>query len=62
MQVKLGIGSFLEDVYGQFQLKDIRANGFGAHVFYGNYVYEDGNACALTFDHCYSSTNKQTNT
>jgi hypothetical protein len=41
-KVHLNVGVFLEDTYGQFQVKDIRENGWEAHADYGTYLFEDG--------------------
>jgi hypothetical protein len=38
----LNVGVFLEDTYGQFQVKDIRENGWQMHAHYGTYLLEDG--------------------
>mmetsp|Transcript_20691 Transcript_20691/g.28644 ORF Transcript_20691/g.28644 Transcript_20691/m.28644 type:complete len:120 (+) Transcript_20691:151-510(+) len=46
-QVNLKGGVFLEDVYGQKQVADIRAHGFESHAFYGTFLYQDGVASPM---------------
>ena len=41
-------GTFIEDSYGQAQLKKIKAGGLEAHLPYGTYLLDDGKGAAIS--------------